>query len=90
MNNRRTLLKAAGVFAVLPLVSLSGNAIAAKNDAMRTALKYQDKPLDAKKCGDCVHFVPGANAKGPGGCKMFPGDTEVSPNGYCTAWTKKA
>lgn len=39
MNNRRTLLKAAGAFAVLPLVTLGGNAIAAKNDSMRTALK---------------------------------------------------
>lgn len=25
-----------------------------------------------------------------GGCKVIPGDTEISPTGYCTAWAKKA
>ena len=90
MNNRRTLLKAAGALAVLPIVSVSGNAFAAKNAAMRTSMKYQDTPVDGKQCTTCLHFVPGKDAKALGGCKLFPGDTEVSPSGYCTAWSKKA
>jgi hypothetical protein len=90
MNNRRNLLKMAGALAVMPIISLSGNATAAQNAAMRSALKYVDKPVDGKKCIDCAHFVPGADAKALGGCKMFPGDTEVSPNGYCNVWAKKA
>ena len=87
---RRRFLKIASAgLAVLPIVAI-GNAHAAKNASMRTALKYQDKPMDGKDCAACMHFVPGAKPKGPGGCKIMPGDTEISPTGYCTAWTKKS
>jgi hypothetical protein len=64
-------------------------AFAAKNDAMRTAMKYKDTPDGDKKCSGCMHFVPGKSPTDLGGCKLFPGDTEVTPNGSCTAWAKK-
>jgi hypothetical protein len=57
---------------------------------MRTSLKYQAKPEGDKSCGNCMQFVPGANAKANGGCKLLAGDTEISPTGYCVAWVKKA
>ena len=83
--SRRNLLKFGGVaVAIVPLA-----AFAAKNDALRKAMKYQDKPEGDKKCSTCLQFVPGKTAKDLGGCKIFPGDTEVSPEGYCTAWVKK-
>jgi len=41
-------------------------------------------------CSNCIHFVPGKTATELGGCKLFAGDTEVSPKGYCTAWMKTA
>jgi hypothetical protein len=87
---RRQFLKLTGAaLAMIPVMVVSSRANAAPNAAMRTALKYQDKPLAEKSCGNCLQFVPGANAKANGGCKIMPGDTEISPQGYCTAWTKK-
>ena len=85
-SSRRNLLKAGG----LALLMIPVVAMAAKNDAMRTSTKYKDSPDGEKKCADCAQFVPGATAKDKGGCKIFPGDTEVSPNGSCIAWAKKA
>ena len=88
---RRQFLKIGGAaLALIPVMIISGRASAATNAAMRTSLKYQGKPEGEKSCGNCVQFVPGANAKALGGCKVMPGDTEISPQGYCSAWAKKA
>lgn len=88
---RRQFLKLGGVtLAMLPVLAASGQADAATNAALRTSLKYQDKPNGDKSCAKCMQFVPGASANGPGSCKIIPGDTEISPHGYCIAWTKKS
>lgn len=71
--------------AMIPIISL-----AAKNDGMRTSMKYKDTPEGEKACVDCIQFIPGKSASDAGGCKIFPGDTEISPKGYCVAWMKKA
>ena len=63
---------------------------ATKNEAMRTSTKYQDFPDGNKQCAGCAQFIPGTPPKGAGGCKIFPGDTEVAPTGYCIAWAKAA
>lgn len=85
--SRRQFLKiGSAALAMIPVMVLSGNATAATNAAMRTAMKYQDKPNGAKDCLTCIQFVPGKTPKDRGGCKIFPGDTEVSPQGYCVAW----
>lgn len=86
---RRKMFKLAGALAMIPVFVAPASSQAAQNPAMRNALKYQDTPSAGKKCVDCLHFVPGAKADGPGGCRMFAGDTEISPNGYCTAWAQK-
>lgn len=84
---RRRMLKLGGAaLAVIPVMVLSGRTYAAKNAAMRTAFKYQGNPEGDKQCSGCVQFVPGKSATALGGCKIYPGDTEVSPQGYCTAW----
>jgi len=89
-DKRRQLLKAGcAALVMIPIVAVSGKAMAAKNAAMRTALKYQDQPLGDKQCSNCLQFVPGKTPTAPGGCKLYPGDTEISPRGYCTAWVKK-
>ena len=83
--SRRNMLKMGGVaLAMIPVV-----AVAAKNDGIRSSMKYKDSPEGDKKCGNCNLFVPGASAADAGACKVFPGDTEISPNGYCMAWAKK-
>jgi len=85
-QSRRSLLKLGSIAVVMMPVA----AFAAKNDALRKAMKYKDTPEGDKKCSTCMQFVPGKNASDLGGCKVFAGDTEISPNGYCSAWAKKA
>jgi len=84
---RRQILKFGGAaLALIPVVVLSGRTQAATNAAMRASFKYQDKPEGDKACSGCVQFVPGKSATALGGCKIYPGDTEISPKGYCLAW----
>lgn len=85
---RRQFIKIGGV--ALPLLVVAAGSSAATNATMRTALKYQDTPSGDKNCAGCAQFIPGKSATSPGGCKVLPGDTEISPRGYCTAWTAKA
>jgi hypothetical protein len=81
--SRRNMLKMGGLsLAMIPVV-----AFAAKNDSMRTTMKYKDSPEGDKNCANCVQYVPASGDQG--GCKLFPGDTEVSAKGYCVAWAKK-
>lgn len=87
---RRQFLKTgAAAIAIIPVVAITGNAFAAVNAGMRASMKYQDTPLGDKDCSNCIQFVPGKTPKDLGGCKLFPGDTEVSPKAYCAAWVKK-
>lgn len=85
-TSRRALLKVATIAA--PLVFFTRQALASKNDAMRTALKYQDTPSGTKRCDNCLQWVPGKTPKDKGGCKILPGDTEIAPAGYCTAYVE--
>jgi len=86
-TSRRQFLKIGGAaLAMIPVLSVSGNALAATNAAMRTSMKYQDKPSGDKSCANCAQFVAGKTPKDLGGCKIFAGDTEISPQGYCVAW----
>ena len=88
--SRRQFLKVGGAaIAMIPVLVISGKAMAATNAAMRTSMKYQDKPNGDKNCANCMQFVPGKTAKDLGGCKIFAGDTEISPKGYCVAWVAK-
>ncbi|TDK63758.1 high-potential iron-sulfur protein [Sapientia aquatica] len=87
---RRQFMKIGGMaVAMIPLMLIANQSGAATNAAMRAAMKYQDKPNGEKDCIACVQFVPGKTAKDLGGCKLFAGDTEVSPTGYCAAWVAK-
>jgi len=84
-SQRRQFLKMGGAaLAIIPILAISGRANAATNASMRTALKYQATPSGDKSCSTCAQFVA------PSSCKIIPNDTEISPKGYCTAWTKKA
>ena len=87
---RRQFIKVGfAALAAIPLLAVSGKASAATNAGLRTSMKYQDKPNGDKSCVGCLQFVPGKTASALGGCKIFPGDTEVSPKGYCVAWVAK-
>ncbi len=89
-ENRRSALKTVATTALAaPILMLSKEAFAATNDALRTALKYQDTPQDGNHCSICMHWKPGATAEAEGGCAILPGDDEISPNGWCSAYVKK-
>lgn len=88
--SRRQFLKIGGTAIVMiPVLALSGKVMASTNAAVRTSLKYQDKPNGDKHCATCLQFIPGKTPTDRGGCKLYPGDTEISPNGYCVAWAAK-
>jgi hypothetical protein len=90
MPRRRFLKMGSAALAMIPVMAASGRTEAASNAALRSSLKYQGKPEGDKNCANCMQFVPGATAKDLGGCRIMPGDTEISPQGYCIAWAKKA
>jgi len=84
---RRSLLKIGAALAAIPVVATTGNAWAAKNAAMRDALKYQDKPgKDGQKCSTCTHWIPGKTPVAKGSCKIIPNDDEINPEGWCVGW----
>jgi len=88
-TRRQFIQMGCAAIAAVPLLAFTGNASAATNAGMRTSLKYQDKPNAEKDCAGCVQFLPGKTATDLGGCKLFPGDTEISPKGFCVAWAAK-
>jgi len=91
LSARRRFLKIGGsALALFPIVFAAGRANAGANSAMRGSLKYQAKAEGDKTCLSCMHFVAGTTAKDLGGCKIMPGDSEVSPQGYCAVWAKKS
>jgi hypothetical protein len=77
---------AIGVLILGPF-ALIRRACAAQNTQLRAALKYQDAPMKDQQCSTCAQFIPGKTPQDRGGCKIMPGDTEISPRGWCTAWT---
>jgi hypothetical protein len=84
---RRKFLQTAGIALVLlPIVGISRQAMANTNKALRAKLKYQNTPKDNRSCTACLEFVPGKSEKDLGGCKVIPGDDEISPDGYCSSW----
>jgi hypothetical protein len=48
----------------------------------QNAVSYQDKPKGAQRCDGCSSFQP------PNACKMVDG--EISPQGWCSLFTKKS
>jgi hypothetical protein len=84
-SRRRAMSLALGGLMLAPFAP-ADRARAAQNAQMRAALKYQDTPMKDQQCSNCAHFIPGKTPKDRGGCQIIPGDTEISPNGWCTAW----
>ena len=55
----------------------------------KAAVSYVDVgTAPGKDCDDCVQFVPGADAKAMGACRIVDGP--ISPHGHCIAFTPKA
>jgi hypothetical protein len=82
-TTRRQFLRTA---TLLPLVVIALKANAQTNATVRKQLKYQDHPKNDMNCTSCLEFIPGKSDKDLGGCRLIPGDNEISPDGYCIKW----
>ena len=49
----------------------------------QASVQYQAKPKGEQKCSTCLNFIAESNT-----CKLVEGN--VSPEGWCTLWAKKA
>jgi len=47
------------------------------------SVQYQNEPKGELKCGGCANFIAKSNT-----CKRVDG--KISPDGWCSLWTKKA
>lgn len=66
--------------AMLGLVTWSTTPLYAK--VPKDTFKYQDTPMDSKRCSNCVYFL--ADTKE---CKMVEGT--ISPDGWCRIYLEK-
>lgn len=49
----------------------------------QASARYQSKPKGEQKCSKCMNFIAESNT-----CKLVEGN--ISPEGWCTLWVKKA
>lgn len=70
-----------------PASTPPGNAEAAKPAAApklaQANVQYQPLPKGEQNCGNCTNFIAESNT-----CKLVEGT--ISPQGWCSLWTKKA
>jgi hypothetical protein len=94
-HSRRQVLKVGVItaLAAVPLAGFSSRASATQNASVRAALKFQGTPSGDKQCSKCVNFIPNkdkpGNDEAVNGCKLYPGDTEIPPKGYCIGFVAK-
>jgi High potential iron-sulfur protein len=74
------------------LPALAGLLLAETTNAeakgSKAQFKYQNTPNNGHKCSMCTFFVPGSSPAASGTCKVVDGS--ISPNGWCTAFSKKS
>ena len=66
-----------------PATSAGSAAPAATSKVSPASVQYQAQPKGEQKCGSCLNFVAESNT-----CKLVAG--QVSPEGWCSLWAKKA
>jgi hypothetical protein len=75
---------------VLPALAglLLAETSTAQAKGSKAQFKYQTSPKNGQKCSQCTFFIPGKPATANGSCKIVDG--AISPNGWCTAFSKKS
>lgn len=66
-----------------PATSAGSAAPAATSKVPPESVQYQAQPKGEQKCSGCLNFVAESNT-----CKLVAG--QVSPEGWCSLWAKKA
>ena len=85
MNRKDALRNLVALPALAGLMATTTAIAQAKGS--KSQFKYQEKPNGNQKCADCSLFVPATSNSG-GSCKVVDGD--ISPDGWCTAFSPKA
>ena len=76
-----SVLGAGAIFATALSLG-TGEPARAQSKVSKKVAKYQDTPKNGQKCADCNFFRP------PKSCQLVAGD--ISPNGWCSFFAKKA
>lgn len=66
-----------------PAPSAGSTAPADTKKVPQASVQYQAQPKGEQKCGNCMNFIAESNT-----CKLVDG--QVSPEGWCSLWAKKA
>ena len=66
-----------------PATSANPSVPAATKKAPQSAVQYQPQPKGEQNCAGCLHFIAESNT-----CKLVEG--QISPEGWCSLWAKKA
>ena len=66
-----------------PATSTDSAVPAAAVKVSQSSVQYQPNPKGEQQCSGCVHFIAETNA-----CKLVEG--QISPDGWCVLWAKKA
>lgn len=84
---RRAFLEA---LVILPALAglLVSKAAADASKAAKSAMHYQSTPNGKMQCSGCRFFIAGSDPKSDGTCQVVDGD--ISPNGYCIAYSAKS
>jgi hypothetical protein len=83
---RQEALKALALPALAAAISVT-MVTSAEAKASKATVKYQNSPKGAQKCAGCKFFTAGKTKTAMGSCQIVDG--AISPNGWCTAYTKK-
>lgn len=91
-DSHNGMTRRAFVANAIVLPALAGLLIAetapARAKGSQAQFKYQSTPKNGQKCSQCTFYIPNSNPKSNGTCKIVDGS--ISPNGWCTAWSKKS
>lgn len=66
-----------------PTAGTSSAAPAVTSKVPQASVQYQSQPKGELKCSGCMNFIAESNT-----CKLVDG--QITPDGWCSLWTKKA
>jgi len=65
-----------------PATSANSAGPTGTRKASQESVRYQTQPKGEQNCGNCVNFIAGSKS-----CKLVDG--QISPEGWCSLWSKK-
>lgn len=66
-----------------PPPTSADSAAPATQKVSQASVQYQTQPKGDQKCSGCQHFIAESNT-----CQLVDG--QISPEGWCSLWAKKA